>query len=102
MSERFVETDRETPMPFPVDMRDWLPEDHLACFIIEAVGQIGAKGFKVNYRGGGSGQYPPGMMPALLAYSYVTGRFGPRTIEAAAYTDAALRYICGGGAHPDH
>jgi len=41
-------------------------------------------------------------MLALLVYSYVTGRFGSRTIEAATYTDVALRYICGGVAHPDH
>jgi len=42
------------------------------------------------------------MMLALLVYSYVTGRFGLRTIEAATYTVVALRYICGGEAYPDH
>jgi hypothetical protein len=42
------------------------------------------------------------MMRALLVYSYVTGRFGSRTIEAATYTDVALRYIWGGDAYPDH
>jgi len=83
-------------------MRDWLPEDHLVYFIIEAIEQIGVTGFKVNRRGTGSEQYPPEMMLALLVYSYVTGRFGSRTIEAATYTDVALRYICGGEAHPDH
>jgi len=102
MSERFVNIDRETPMLFPVDMRDWLPEDHLVYFVIEAIEQIGVAGFKVNRRGSGSEQYPPEMMLALLVYSYVTGRFGSRTIEAATYTDVALRYICGGEAHPDH
>jgi len=102
MSERFVNIDRETPMLFPVDMRDWLPEDHLAYFVIEAIEQIGVAGFKANRRGSGSEQYPPEMMLALLVYSYVTGRFGSRTIEAATYTDVALRYICGGEAHPDH
>jgi transposase len=102
MSERFVNIDRETPMLFPVDMRDWLPEDHLVHFVIEAIEQIGVAGFKVNRRGSGSEQYPPEMMLALLVYSYVTGRFGSRTIEAATYTDVALRYICGGAAHPDH
>jgi len=102
MSERFVNIDRETPMLFPVDMRDWLPEDHLVYFIIEAIEQIGVAGFKVNRRGSGSEQYPPEMMLALLVYSYVTGRFGSRTIEAATYTDVALRYICGGEVHPDH
>jgi len=89
-------------MLFPVDMRDWLPEDHLVYFIIEAIEQIGVTGFKVNRRGCGSEQYPPDMMLALLVYSYVTGRFGSRTIEEATYTDVAIRYICGGEAHPDH
>ena len=41
-------------------------------------------------------------MLALLIYSYITKRFGSRTIEEATYTDVALRYICGGSAHPDH
>jgi transposase len=102
MSERYVNIDRETPMLFPVDMREWLPEDHLVHFIIDAIEQIGVTGFKVNHRGTGDEQYPPEMMLALLVYSYVTGRFGSRTIEAATYTDVAIRYICGGEAHPDH
>jgi transposase len=102
MSERLVNIDRDTPMLFPVDMRDWLPEDHLVYFIIDAIQEISLSGFKVNRRGTGSEQYPPEMMLALLIYSYVTGRFGSRSIEAATYTDVALRYICGGEAHPDH
>src|SRR5215469_14395408 len=102
MSARLVNIDRETPMLFPVDMREWLPENHLVHFVIDAVNQIGVNGFKINNRGSGSEQYPPEMMLALLVYSYATGRFGSRTIEAATYTDVALRYICGGSAHPDH
>jgi hypothetical protein len=41
MSERFVNIDGETPILFPVDMREWLPEDHLIHFVIEAIEQIG-------------------------------------------------------------
>jgi len=89
-------------MLFPEDMRSWLPENHLVHFVVDAVTQIGAGAFKVNKRGTGDEQYPSEMMLALLVYSYVTGRFGSRTIEAATYTDVALRYICGGEAHPDH
>jgi transposase len=83
-------------------MREWLPEDHLVHFIIDAIEQIEVTGFKVNHRGTGNEQYPPKMMLALIIYSYVTGRFGSRSIEAATYTDVAIRYICGGEAHPDH
>ena len=102
MSVRFVNIDRETPMFFPVDMRKWLPENHLVHFIIDAISHIELSGFKVNYSGSGSEQFPPEMMLSLLIYSYTTGRFGSRTIEAATYTDVALRYICGDTAHPDH
>jgi transposase len=102
MSERLVKIDRDTPMLFPVDMRDWLPEDHLVYFIIDAIQEINLSGFKVNRRGTGSEQYPPEMMLALLIYSYVTWRFGSRTIEAATYTDVAMRYMCVDEAHPDH
>ena len=102
MSIRFVNIDRETPMLLPVDMRDWLPKDHIVHFLIDAIQQIDLSRFKINYRGTGDEQYPPEMMLALLVYSYITGRFGSRTIEAATYTDVAIRYICGGHAHPDH
>jgi transposase len=94
--------DRETPMLFPVDMRDWLPENHLVHFIIEAAEQIDGSVFKVNNRGSGDEQYPPGMMLALLIYSYATGIFSSRRIEAATYSDIAVMYICAGKAHPDH
>jgi transposase len=89
-------------MFFPVDMREWLPDNHLVHFILEAVNQIGISSFKINNRGSGSEQFPPEMMLSLLIYSYVTGRFGSRTIEAATYTDVAIRYICGDKVHPDH
>ena len=61
--------DRETPMLFPVDMRNWLPENHLVHFIIDAVSQLELSGFKVNTRGSGNEQYPPEMMLSLLIYS---------------------------------
>jgi transposase len=102
MSARYVTIDRETPMLFPVDMRDWLPENHLVHFIVEAVEQIDKGTFKVNRRGSGDEQYPPEMMLALLIYGYATGTFSSRRIEAATYSDVAIMYICGGKAHPDH
>jgi transposase len=102
MSARYVTIDRETPMLFPVDMREWLPENHLVHFIIEVVEQIDKSAFKVNDRGSGDEQYPPEMMLALLIYSYATGIFSSRRIEAASYSDIAVLYICGGRAHPDH
>jgi len=101
MPARFVTVDRQTPMFLPCDLRDWLPAGHIVHFILEAVEQLPLGHFRVNHRGTGSEQYPPAMMLALLIYCYATGRFGSRTIEAATYSDVAVRFICANH-HPDH
>lgn len=101
MGANFINVDRQTRMLLPCDMNDWMPEGHIAHFILEAVEQIPIAQFEVNYRGSGSKQYPPTMMLALLIYCYATGRFGSRSIEAATYSDVAVRYICANH-HPDH
>lgn len=101
MSARFRNLDRQTPMFLPCDLRDWIPDDHLVHFILDAVEQLPLAHFQVNHRGTGSEQYPPAMMLALLIYCYATGRFGSRTIEAATYSDVAVRYLCA-NTHPDH
>jgi transposase len=101
MPARFVNVDRQTPMFLPCDLRDWLPADHIVHFILDAVEQLSLNHFHVNVRGTGSEQYPPAMMLALLIYSYATGRFGSRTIEAATHSDVAVRYLCA-NRHPDH
>jgi transposase len=102
MSTRFINIDRETPMLFPVNLQDWLPENHLSRFIVDACEQIDTSAFKVNGKGTGSDQMPPVMMLALLIYSYATGTFGSRRIEEKTYTDIGTIYICGAKAHPDH
>ena len=101
MPARFVTVDRQTPMFLPCDLREWLPADHIVHFILDAVEQLPLHHFHVNTRGTGSEQYPPALMLALLIYCYATGRFGSRTIEAATYSDVAVRYLCA-NRHPDH
>src|SRR5450759_967280 len=101
MAAHFVNWDRQTPMFLPCDLREWVPQDHIVHFILDAVEQISTEHFQVNHRGTGSEQYPPTMMLALLIYSYATGRFGSRTIEAATHSDVAVRYVCA-NLHPDH
>ena len=101
MPARFVNLDRQTPMFLPCDLREWIPADHIVHFILDAVEQIPTAHFQINHRGTGSEQYPPTMMLALLIYCYATGRFGSRTIEAATYSDVAVRYLCANH-HPDH
>ena len=102
MSARFINIDRDTPMLFPPDLREWLPKNSIVHFIIDAVEMLDTKHFSINHRGTGSAQYPPRMMLTLLIYCYSTGRFSSREIEQATYNDIAVRYICGGDKHPDH
>ncbi len=101
MGARFVCVDRDTPMLLPPDLRDWVPEDDLVHFVIEAVDRLRLESFRVNHRGTGDKQFPPHMMLALLIYSYANGLFSSRKIERATYRDVAIRYLCA-GTHPDH
>jgi len=101
MAARFINLDRQTPMFLPCDLREWVPQEHIVHFILDAAEQIPTSHFRSNERGTGSEQYPPAMMLALLIYCYATGRFGSRTIEAATYSDVAVRYLCA-NLHPDH
>ncbi len=89
------------PMLLPPDLRDWVPEDDLVHFVIEAVEQMPATAFRVNHRGTGSAQYSPRMMLALLVYCYANGIFSSRRIERATYRDIGVRYLTA-DTHPDH
>ena len=98
---KFVERDQSQLYLLPVDMREWLPEDDLAHFVVEAVERVPMGAFRVNERGTGSAQYHPRMMLALLIYCYANGIFGSRRIERATYRDIGVRYVAS-NSHPDH
>lgn len=102
MSARFIHLDRQTPMLFPPDLKDWVSEDSIVHFIIDAVDALNLNGFKTNTRGSGKAQYSPSMMLCLLIYSYATGVFSSRKIEQSTWNNVEARYICGGNLHPDH
>jgi transposase len=102
MAARLKTLDRDTPMLLPPDLRDWVRDDHIAHYLIDAVDRLPGEYFRVNQRGTGDEQYPPRMMMTLLIYCYATGRFSSRVIENATREDVVVRYICGGDLHPDH
>ena len=102
MAARLKTLDRDTPMLLPPDLRDWIRDDHIVHFLIDAVDRLPAEYFCTNQRGTGDEQYPPRMMLTLLIYCYATGRFSSRVIENATREDIVVRYICGGDLHPDH
>ena len=88
-------------MLLPPDLREWIPDNHLAHFVVEAVEGMDLGGIKVNDRGTGSEQYPPRMMLSLLIYCYAAGIFSSRQIEVATSENVAVRFIAA-NTHPDH
>lgn len=97
----FVNFDRDQAFLLPPDLRDWVPQDDLAHFVIEAVERVEMHAFKVNHRGTGSAQYHPRMMLALLIYCYANGIFSSRRIERATHRDIGVRFVAA-NQHPDH
>ena len=101
MATRFVNIDRDTPLLLPPDLRDWVPADPLAHFVVDAVEALDLRQIKVNERGTGDAQYPPSLLLALLIYSYATGTFGSRRIEQSTHDNVAVRLLTA-DTHPDH
>ena len=101
MSVKFVEVDRETQYLLPPSLQDWLPEGHLARFIVEIVEQLDLRSLKESYAGRGSQPYNPEMLVALLFYGYATGVFSSRKLERSTYDSVAFRYVAA-NSHPDH
>jgi len=101
MGHHFVPVDRSTPFLLPPSLQEWLPEEHLARFIVEVVEHLDLSPLESSYAGRGSKAYHPGMLLALLFYGYATGIFSSRKLEAATYDSIAFRYICA-NEHPDH
>jgi transposase len=101
MSAHFKAVDRETIYLFPPSVQDWLPENHLARFIVEVVSKLDLHELKMPYTGVGSEAFNPEMLLALLFYGYATGVFSSRKLEQATYDSIAFRYIAA-NTHPDH
>ena len=101
MAARLQNIDRKTPMLLPPSIQEWVSEDDLAHFVIDAVEVLNLAHCSVNHRGTGDAQFPPAMMLTLLIYCYATGIFSSRRIEHATYQNLSVRYLCA-NTHPDH
>jgi len=101
MSLKFIEVDRETVYLLPPSIQDWLPENHLARFVVEIVSKLNLEELKKAYSGRGSQPYHPEMLLSLLFYGYATGIFSSRKLEKATYDSVAFRYVAA-NTHPDH
>jgi transposase len=80
---------------------EWLPQRHLARFVVEVIDGLDLSELVKAYRGSGSASYHPAMLLGLLVYGYATKVFSSRAIERATYDSVAFRYIAG-NEHPDH
>ena len=101
MPVKFVTIDRDTPYLLPPSVQDYLPEDHLARFVVEMVDQLDMSTLLGVYAGKGKTPYHPAMLVALLFYGYATGTFSSRKLEKATYDSIAYRYLCA-NTHSDH
>jgi len=97
----FRPTDRETGFLMPPSVDEWLPERHLARFIVEVVEGLDLREMSGSYRGSGSASYHPTVLLGILVYGYATGVFSSRKLERATYDSVAFRFIAG-NEHPDH
>ena len=90
-------------MLLPADLREWLPEDHLAWFVLDAVSEMNLERFFAGYRqdGWGRAAHDPEMMVSLLLYAYAVGERSSRRIERRCSEDIAFRVIAANQV-PDH
>jgi transposase len=97
----FRMNDRQTGYLLPPSVDEWLPERHLARFIVEVIDGLDLGRMSGAYRGSGSASYHPRMLLGLLVYGYATGVFSSRKLERATYDSVAFRFIAAND-HPDH
>lgn len=98
---RFRPINREIDYLLPPSVQDWLPESHLARYVVEVVEGLDLSKLESVYAGSGSAAYHPAMLLSLLIYGYATGAYSSRKIERASYDSLAFRFIAC-DQHPDH
>jgi transposase len=97
----FRSTDRLTGFLMPPSIDEWLPERHLARFVVEIIEGLDLTAMSKSYRGTGSASYHPAPLLGLLVYGYATGVFSSRKLERATHDSVAFRFIAAND-HPDH
>jgi transposase len=103
MAYNFLRGDRDQPFLLPPDLRDWLPEGHLAWFVIDVVNQLDLQPFYRAHRDDGHGHpaYDPKTLLGVLLYAYAIGVRSSRQIERRCHEDVAFRVLAANQA-PDH
>lgn len=98
---KFKPINRDTPYLLPPSLQDWLPQDHLARFVVDIVDRMDLNALTGKYQGRGSDAYHPALLLSLLIYGYATGVYSSRRLQQATFDSVAFRYIAA-DQHPDH
>src|SRR5215217_8156658 len=93
--------DRDTGFLMPPSVDEWLPERHLARFVVEVTAGLDLRAMTGGYRGSGEASYHPQLLLGIIIYGYATGVFSSRKLERASYDSVAFRFIAA-NQHPDH
>jgi transposase len=99
--KNFRPVDRDTGFLMPPSVDEWLPEEHLARFVVEVIASLDLQAMLGSYRGSGEASYHPTVLLGILVYGYATGIFSSRKLERATYDSVAFRFIAA-NQHPDH
>src|SRR6266699_4300419 len=103
MAYTFLRGDRDQPFLLPPDLRDWLPEGHLAWFILDVVDQLDLAHLYQQHRADGHGHpaYDPKLLLGVLLYGYCIGVRSSRQLERRCHEDIAFRVLAANQL-PDH
>src|ERR1700760_4000880 len=97
----FRPIDRDTDFLLPPSVDEWLPERHLARFVVEVIAGLDLRAMTGCYRGSGEASYHPQLLLGIVIYGYATGVFSSRKLERATHDSVAFRFIAAND-HPDH
>ena len=104
MGQNFIPDTVNQTLLFPPSLHDWLPEGHLARFLLDVVSALDLSAIYKSYQdkdGRGQAAYAPEMMVRLLLYGYAKGVYSSRKIQTRTFEDVAFRFLSG-DQHPDH
>src|SRR6201993_87593 len=99
--QNFRPVDRDTGFLMPPSVDEWLPEKHLARFVVDVIASLDLRAMTGSYRGCGEASYHPAVLLGILVYGYATGVFSSRKLERATYDSVAFRFVAA-NQHPDH
>ena len=104
MGQNFIADRVNQTLLFPPSLHDWLPEGHLARFLLDVVSALDLSAIYKSYQdkdGRGQAAYAPEMMVRLLLYGYARGVYSSRKMQTRTFEDVAFRYLSV-DQHPDH